>query len=420
MLRGKLLAYIFLLYSFTMPNPLPPSGTHRWASSHLQVATEVVHAGVSPEPHTGAILTPIFQSSVFIQESIETYLAKGHSYSGSRNPTVAVLEAKIATLEKAQVAYCFGSGMAAIVTTMATFLRHGDHCILSNGCYATTQEVARDLFGQLGVTFSFVDFTNLVEIEAAIQPNTKLFFSEYPTNPTLTLTDLAAVSALAHQIGAKHVCDSTLASPMVICPLTFGVDIVIQSTTKYYDGHNMTIGGAVACASAEDGPQIFAYRNRHGSIMSPMVAFLTLQSIKTMHLRIREQSRNAAQIATFLAGHAKVEKVGYPGLADFPQKSLADRQHTNGLHGGMLYFILKGGVDTSRKFIKALRRPWSFGANLGGVESLISYPAVMSNGTMDATQLQAIGISEGFVRVSCGIEDAQDLIGALEATFSVC
>ncbi|CAH2560241.1 trans-sulfuration enzyme family protein [Cardinium endosymbiont of Oedothorax gibbosus] len=405
-----------------MSNPLPPStsGTHRWASSDLQVATEVVHAGVSPESHTGAILTPIFQSSVFVQESIETYLAKGHSYSGSRNPTVAVLEAKIATLEKAQTAYCFGSGVAAIVTTMATFLRHRDHCILSNSCYATTQEVARDLFGQLGVTCSFVDFTNLAVIEAAIQPNTKVLFSEYPTNPTLTLTDLAAVSTLAQQVGAKHVCDSTLASPMVICPLTFGADIVIQSTTKYYDGHNMTIGGAAACASAEDGLSIFSYRNRHGSIMSPMVAFLTLQSIKTMHLRIREQSINAAQIAIFLAGHAKVAKVGYPGLADFPQKSLADRQHSNGLHGGMLYFVLKGGADASSKFMKALRRPWSFGANLGGVESLITYPAVMSNGTMDAIQLQSIGISEGFVRVSCGIEDIQDLIDALEATFNAC
>ncbi|WP_419241701.1 trans-sulfuration enzyme family protein [Cardinium endosymbiont of Nabis limbatus] len=405
-----------------MPNPLPPStsAAHKWASSHLQVATQVVHAGVNPEPYTGAMLTPIFQSSVFVQESIENYLEKGHSYSGSRNPTVAVLEAKIAALEKAEVAYCFGSGMAAIVTTMATFLRHGDHCILSNGCYATTQEVARDLFGQLGVTFSFVDFTDLAEIEAAIQSNTKLLFSEYPTNPTLALTDLAAVSALAHQIGARHVCDSTLASPMVICPLTFGADIVIQSTTKYYDGHNMTIGGAVACASAKDGPQIFTYRNRHGSIMSPMVAFFTLQSIKTMHLRIRAQSENAAQIARFLEEHPKVEKVGYPGLGSFPQKPLADRQHNNGLHGGMLYFILKGGADASSQFMKTLHRPWSFGANLGGVESLISYPVVMSNGTMDSIQLQAIGISDGFVRVSCGIEAIQDLIDALEATFNGC
>ncbi len=402
-----------------MPNPSPSStaSTHTWASSHLQLATEMVHAGVWPEPHTGAILTPIFQSSVFVQESIETYLEKGHSYSGSRNPTVTVLEAKVAALEKAGVAYCFGSGMAAIVTTMATFLRNGDHCILSNGCYSTTQEVARDLFGQLGVTFSFVDFSNLTEIEAAIQPNTKLLFSEYPTNPTLSLTDLAAVSTLAHQAGARHICDSTLASPMVICPLALGVDIVIQSTTKYYDGHNITIGGAVACASLEDGPQIFSYRNRHGNIMSPMVAFFTLQSVKTMHLRIREQSRNATQIATFLEGHAKVEKVGYPGLASFPQKSLADRQHKHGLHGGMLYFILKGGASASSKFMKALRRPWSFCANLGGVESLISYPAIMSNGTMDARQLESVGISEGFVRVSCGIEDVQDLIDALEATF---
>lgn len=394
------------------------TNTHTWANNDLKVATQVVHAGVSPEPYTGSMLTPIFQSSVFIQESIEDYLAKGHSYSGSRNPTVSVLEDKIATLEKGKIAYCFGSGMAAIVTTMATFLRSGDHCIVSKFCYATTEEVVRDLFGQLGVSFSFVDFRNLLAVEEAIEPNTKLFFSEYPTNPTLALTDLAAVSQLAHQIGARHVCDSTLASPMIICPLEFDADLVIQSTTKYYDGHNITIGGAVACASAEDGFEIFACRNRHGSIMSPMVAFFTLQSAKTMHLRVAQQCKNAQEIAMFLERHPKVAKVGYPGLDTFPQKALAVRQHNNGLHGGMLYFILKGGADASKKFIKNLRRPWSFGANLGGVESLISYPAIMSNSKMNASQLEAIGISPGFIRVSCGIEDMNDLIYALDATLS--
>lgn len=398
--------------------PFFTSDERAWASDCLQVATELVHAGVKPELHTGAILTPIFQSSVFVQESVETYLTSGHSYSGSRNPTVAVLEEKIATLEKAAGAYCFGSGMAAIVTTMSTFLQQGAHCILSKACYGTTQEVANDLFGQLGVTFSFVDFRNLAAVEAAIQPNTKLIFSEYPTNPTLYLTDLAAVSTLARQLGIKHVCDSTMASPIVICALEFGVDIVIQSTTKYYDGHNITIGGAVACASAEDCNPIFSYRNRHGSIMSPMAAFFTLQSTKTMHLRVREQSRNAQLIATFLEEHPKVLEVGYPGLVSFPQKELADKQHKHGLHGGMLYFVLKGGADTRKEFMKRLRRPWSFGANLGAVESMASCPAVMSNGNMSQDQRQDIGISEGFVRISCGIEDAKDLIYALEVTLA--
>lgn len=389
-----------------------------WASDHLHMATELVHAGIRPEPCTGAMLTPIFQSSVFVQDSVETYLSSGHSYSGSKNPTVAVLEKKIAILEKATEAYCFGSGMAAIVTTMSTFLHQGDHCILSKACYGTTQEVAYELLGKLGVTFSFVDFRSLLEVEAAIQPNTKLIFSEYPTNPTLYLTDLAAVSMLAKKFGIKHVCDSTMASPIVICPLEFGVDIVIQSTTKYYDGHNMTIGGAVACASIEDCNPIFAYRNRHGSIMSPMIAFFTLQSTKTMHLRVREQSNNAQKIATFLEEHPKILEVGYPGLASFPQKELADRQHKHGLHGGMLYFVLKGGAKARKQFIKSLHRPWSFGANLGAVESLISCPAVMSNGNMSKEQRQGIGISEGFIRVSCGIEDPKDLIYALDKTLA--
>jgi cystathionine beta-lyase/cystathionine gamma-synthase len=390
--------------------------THLWANDQLQMATEFVHAAVKPELHTGAILTPIFQSSVFVQESVETYLQKGHSYSGSGNPTVAVFEQKIAILEKAVAAQCFSSGMAAIVSTMATFLRHGDHCILSKSCYATTQEVAREIFGQLGVAFSFIDFRDILAVEAAIRPNTKLIFSEYPTNPTLYLTDLAAVSTLAQITGIKHVCDSTLASPMVIRPLEFGADLVIQSTTKYYDGHNMTIGGAVACASAEDYDKIFYYRSRYGSIMSPMVAFLTLQSSKTMHLRVREQSKNAQHVANFLEGHPKVQQVGYPGLASFPQKELADRQHANGLHGGMLYFVIKGGATARKKFMKTLRRPWSFGANLGAVESLVTCPIVMSNGSMTQEQRESIGISEGFIRMSCGIEDTQDLLQALETT----
>ncbi|HLP34686.1 MAG TPA: PLP-dependent aspartate aminotransferase family protein [Amoebophilaceae bacterium] len=386
-----------------------------WVHDRMHMDTQFVHAAVEPDPHTGAILTPIFQSSVFVQDSVETYLQKGHSYSGSGNPTVAVLEQKIACLEKGTAALCFNSGMAAIVSTLATFLKEGDHCILSDGCYGTTQEAANELFGQRGVRFSFVDFTNTAQVKAAICPATKLIFSEYPTNPTLRLTDLAAVSKLAQEAGIKHVCDSTLASPMVLRPLEFGADLVIQSTTKYYDGHNMTIGGAVVCVSLEDYNQLFAYRSRCGSMMSPMVAFLTLQSSKTMHIRLRAQSENAQYIAAFLEKHPKVARVGYPGLFSFPQKELATTQHRNGLHGGMLYFVIQGGDHARKQFLKSLQRPWSFGANLGAVESLASCPMVMSNGNMTQAQREAIGIEKGFVRLSCGIEHTQDLAAALEA-----
>ena len=398
-----------------MTEQLLSATAHEWASDQLHPSTQFVHAGVDPDPYTGAILTPVYQSAVFVQESVETYLQKGHSYSGSANPTVSVLEKKIAELEQATAALCFNAGMAAIVATLSTFLRNGDHCILTKGCYGTTKEVAEATFGPLGVTFSFVDFSHMAEIEEAINPHTKLIFSEYPTNPTLYLTDLAAVSALAKKNNIKHVCDSTLASPVVIRPLTFGVDLVIQSTTKYYDGHNMTIGGAVACSSIADYNQIFRARSRLGSIMSPMVAFLTLQSSKTMPLRLVAQCKNAQQLANFLVQHPKIEEVRYPGLPSFPQKPLADRQHSHGLYGGILYFSVKNG--TARKqFMKSLRRPWSFGANLGAVESLISCPTVMSNGNMTQAERASFGISEGGIRMSCGIEDVEDLIYAMEVT----
>jgi len=389
---------------------------HQWASSQLHLSTKFVHAAIDPEPCTGSILTPIFQSSVFVQDSVETYLEKGHSYSGSANPTVAVLEKKISDIEKGMGALCFNSGMSAIVTTLVTFLRHGDHCIIEKGCYGTTQHFAETMGEQYGIVFSFVDFREIAEIEAAIQPNTKLIFSEYPTNPTLHLTDLTAVGILGKERAIKHVCDSTLASPMVIRPLEWGADLVIQSTTKYYDGHNMTIGGAVVCNTIADQQQVFRSRSRLGNIMSPMVAFFTLQSTKTMHLRLREQCRNAQHIAEFLEQHPKVEKVYYPGLSSFPQKLLAEKQHNHGLHGGIVYFVLKDDDLARKKFMKNLRRPWSFGANLGSVESLISCPTVMSNGNMTTSQREAIGIDLGCVRMSCGIEHVEDLIYALQVT----
>lgn len=379
-------------------------------------ATQCVHGAVLPEPRYGAILTPIYQSSVFVQESIETYLSKGHSYSGSANPSVDVLEEKIALLERAAAALCFNSGMAAIASTLAAFLQQGDHCIVSHACYATTQELLMEIFAELGVEVSFVDFRYPSKIEQAIETNTKLFFIEYPTNPTLYLTDLETVVGLAKSRGIKCICDSTLATPMIIRPVDYGIDIVIQSTTKYYDGHNMTIGGAVALACIEDRVKIFKNRSRFGGMMSPMVAFLTLQAVKTMSLRVREQSKNAQCVAQFLDTHPKVAEVFYPGLASFPQKELADKQHRDGLHGGIIFFNIQGGDEDRKKFMRSLYCPWSLGANLGAVESLVSCPNVMSNGNMSKEQLASIGISAQAVRLSCGIEHSQDLIGALERT----
>jgi cystathionine beta-lyase/cystathionine gamma-synthase len=270
------------------------------------------------------------------------------------------------------------------------------------------------MFQNFGIEFSFVDFSDLKEIEAALKPNTKLIFSETPANPTLTLTDLAALSKLAKSKGIIHACDSTFATPVIVRPIDLGADLVVQSTTKYYDGHNMTVGGAVACATPELTEKIRFFQNMHGNIMSPWVAFLQLTASKTMGLRIERQSRNAQAVAEFLEKHDKVDKVCYPGLKSHPQHELAVRQHLNGLHGGMLWFEVKGGTEAGRKLMDTVARPWSLCENLGATESIITCPSVMTHANMEREDRLKVGITDGFVRVSCGIEDVADLIRALK------
>ena len=381
---------------------------------NVSMDTEVVHGGVNPDEKTGAILTPVYLSTTFVQESVDKYLDKGFSYSRTANPTVQMLEEKVARMENGYGAICVGTGMSATASCINGFMNAGDHCVMTNCSYGGTNRIAREQFMNLGMEFSFVDFTDPQNVADAIKPNTKLIFSESPTNPTLKIADLSAISEIAKDRGIVHVCDSTFATPYIMRPLDHGCDLTIQSLTKYYDGLNMGLGGALISATPELYERTKLVQNMHGNIMSPMTAYMMLQSMKTMGLRIRQQSSSAMKIATFLESHPKVEKAVYPGLASFPRKELADKQHRNGLHGGMLWFDVVGGDTAAIKLMDSIKRPWTLCENLGASESIITACAVMTHANMLREDRLAAGISDGFIRISVGIEDPDDLIRALD------
>lgn len=369
-----------------------------------------------PDEKTGAILTPIYQSTTFVQASIEDYLSKGFSYSRTANPTTKALEEKIALVERGAGAVCFSTGMAATFTVLSTFLLRGDHCVITDCSYGGTNRVTRMQFAKhYGIEFTYVDMRDLAEVERALKPNTKLVFSESPANPTLTLVDIAALSELCTKRGILHCCDSTFATPVIMRPIELGCDLVVQSLTKYYDGHNMTVGGAVVCKTKALEEQVKFALNMHGNGLHPNTSFMILQTMKTMELRVKRQCETALKVAHMLQTHDKVEKVCYPGLDDFPQRELAIKQHRNGLHGGMLWFEVIGGSEAGRKLMNSVQRPWSLCENLGACESIITCPSVMTHANMLQEDRLKVGITDGFVRVSCGIEDADDLIEALKS-----
>jgi len=391
-----------------------------WGDKPLKDDTKLVHAAVSPDQESGAILTPLYLSTTFVQDSVGEYLAKGFSYSRTNNPTVSTLEAKLAVVENCYGAACFGTGMAATTSVISATMKAGDHCVITDCSYGGTNRSCREFFTPLGMEFSFVDFTDPENVRKAIKPNTKLIFSETPANPVLALTDLDAIGKIAKENGCLHVVDSTFATPLMLRPLDHEVDMVIQSLTKYYEGHNMMTGGAVISKTKELHETVKWVQNVHGNIMNPFCAFITLQTSKTMALRVRQQSKTAMEIACFLESHPKVTKVMYPGLESFPQKELADRYHRDGLHGGMLWFDIVGGSDAGTKLMDNIQRPWSLCENLGATESIITACAVMTHANMVKEDRLKVGITDGFIRVSCGIEDTEDLIESLAAALEKC
>nr|AGT02487.1 cystathionine gamma-synthase [Angomonas deanei] len=390
------------------------TGSGSWLPAAQGFDTLQVHGGVRPDPVTGAILTPLYQTTTFVQESIEKYQARGYSYTRSGNPTVSALEERLCALENGKFACVYSTGMSATTTAISAFMNAGDHAVVTDCSYGGTNRACRLFFTRMGMEFTFVDMRDIKNVEKAIKPNTKLIISETPANPTLTLIDLQELSKLCKSKNLVHVCDNTFATAYIMRPLDHGADVTLISTTKYVDGHDMTVGGALVTNNAEYGEKIRYVQNILGNAMSPYVAFLQLQTSKTLSLRITKQSQNAQKIAEFLESHPAVERVHYPGLVSFPQKELADRQHRNNLHGGMLWFEVKGGTEAGRKLMNTVPRPWSLCENLGAAESIITCPSVMTHANMTKEDRLKVGITDGFVRVSCGIEDAADLIAALK------
>lgn len=373
--------------------------------------TEQVHAGVSPDPVTGAILTPIHQSTTFVQESVDEYMGKGYSYARAGNPTVRAFELKLAALEGGTDATAYGSGMAATVAVMLGLLEAGDHILIADVVYGGTYRFADQFLRKFGVTVDFVDATDLDAIRLALRPETKFIFTETPANPTLKLTDLRAVSELSREAGILHVTDNTFLTPYFQRPFELGCDVIVHSTTKYLDGHNATLGGAVVVKDPELQEKIAFARISAGLVMSPMVAWLTLQGVKTLSERMDRQSANAMEIASWLEGHPKVERVGYPGLESFPGHDLAAKQASG--FGAMTWFEVKGGLETGKKLMDSVQL-WSLAENLGAVESIITHPVTMTHAAIPREQRIASGITDGLVRLSVGLEDTEDLIADLD------
>src|SRR5262245_54407218 len=291
----------------------------------MRFRTKQIHAGVTPDPVTGSILTPIYQTTTYVQESVDRYLEKGYSYSRSGNPTVRALEMKLADLEGGADCTCYGTGMAAVQAVFLALLNAGDHAIVSDVVYGGTYRLSTKIFSRFGVSFSFVDTSNAAAVRKALQKNTRLVLTETPANPTLKLTDIAAVSEIARGAGIVHAVDNTFLTPYYQRPLELGADLVVHSTTKYFDGHNATVGGAVVARTKEQDAQLRFIQNATGMIMSPQGAWLTLQGCKTLSVRLDRQSANALAIARFLEAHPKVARVRYPGLESFEQRELATR-----------------------------------------------------------------------------------------------
>jgi cystathionine beta-lyase/cystathionine gamma-synthase len=369
--------------------------------------TICIHAGQVPDPGTGAIITPIFQTSTYVQESLGHH--KGYEYARTQNPTRAALEQNIAAIEGGAAAFAFASGMAAI-DAITTLLQAGDHVVVTDNTYGGTFRLFDKVLRKYGLEFSYVDTSQLDLIERAMRPATKMVFVETPTNPVMRLTDIRAVADLAQRHGARLVVDNTFASPAVQRPLSLGADLVMHSTTKYLNGHSDSVGGVVVATRAEDIEWLRFIQNAAGAILSPFDSWLVLRGTKTLTVRMAQHNANGMALAGYLASHAKVEKVFYPGLPDHPQHALATRQ----MHGfgGMLSFDV-GSFEAARAVCNGVKL-MALAESLGGVETLICHPASMTHASVPPERRRAIGLTDSMVRISAGIEDAQDLIDDIQ------
>ena len=374
----------------------------------MKFATKAIHAGQEPDPSTGAVMTPIFQTATYAQAGLGQH--KGYEYSRTGNPTRAALEACIAELEDGRYGLAFASGMAAEAAILSK-LNAGDHIVSCNDLYGGSYRILEQVMRRYNVEASYVSVGDVAAYEKAIRPNTKMIWLETPTNPLLRLVDIKAVAALAHRHKLLVVVDNTFASPYFQQPLKLGADIVIHSTTKYINGHSDVIGGAVVLNNEKVYEEIKFYQNAAGGVPSPFDSWLTLRGIKTLAVRMRQHEENARAIAAFLAEHPRVEKVYYPGLVSHPDHELAKRQMSG--FGGMVSFQFKGSRADVNK-IASHFQIFALAESLGGVESLVCHPASMTHGSIPKDIREARGITDTLLRLSVGIEDIEDLLGDLE------
>lgn len=373
--------------------------------------TIAIHAGQAPDPSTGAIITPIFQTSTYVQEALGKH--KGYEYARTQNPTRSAAERNVCALEGGTAAYAFASGMSAIDTVLKLLIA-GDHVICSDNTYGGTFRLFNFVLKNFGLQFTYVDTSNRAAVEAAFQENTRMVYVETPTNPIMSITDLRAVAKLAKRRHARLVVDNTFMTPYFQRPLALGADIVVHSTTKYLNGHSDSVGGMVVLQHREDAERIQYLQNAVGAILSPFDSWLLLRGTKTLGVRMRQHEINGRKIASFLDRHPKVKKVFYPGLKSHPQFALAKKQMSG--FGAMIAFET-GSILRAKKVLSGTRL-FSLAESLGGVESLISHPATMTHASVPTAERQRLGITDGLVRISVGIENVEDLKEDLSVALS--
>jgi len=373
-------------------------------------ATRVIHGGQSPDPLTGAVMPPIYATSTYVQSS--PGVNKGYDYSRTRNPTRDALQAAVANLEGGIAGFAFASGMAT-TSTVLELIDSGSHIVAMHDLYGGSYRLFENVRKRsAGLDVSLVDLTNPAALEAAIRPNTRLLWVETPTNPLLKLVDLSAVAAIARKHGLISVCDNTFATPFVQRPIEHGFDIVVHSATKYLNGHSDCVGGVAVVGNNASLKERLAYlQNAIGAVAGPFDAFLILRGIKTLALRMERHCANALAIAQFLEKHPKVERVYYPGLESHPQYALAKRQMTGG-YGGIVTAVLRGTIDDARRVLERCHL-FSLAESLGGVESLIEHPGLMTHASIPAAMRASLGISDSLIRLSVGVEDVSDLVAEL-------
>lgn len=375
----------------------------------MKFATKAIHAGVHPDPATGAIMTPIYQTSTYVQEGVGNH--KGYEYSRTLNPTRHALEKNIAAIENGKHGACFGSGLAAI-DCVIKMLNPGDEIISTNDLYGGSYRIFNTIFAKYGLIFHFVDMQNPAAVAALVNENTKLIWVETPTNPMMNIIDIKAMSQIAKSAGALLCVDNTFATPYLQNPLDLGADIVMHSVTKYLGGHSDVVMGALVCNNDELANEMYRIQNSSGAVTAPMDSFLVLRGIKTLHLRMQRHCENGEKIAHYLSKHPKVEKVYWPGFETHPNHEVAKTQMRG--YGGMISFTLKGNLlEDALDLVKKVEI-FALAESLGGVESLIGHPATMTHASIPKEVREKSGVVDSLIRLSVGVEDAEDLIADLE------